>query len=533
MTPRRTTAAPLGPVLGESSKEIQFGKYMLLRKIAVGGMAEVYLAKSFGQFGFEKPVVIKVLLPRLSANEEFREMFVREALMAADFRHPRLCQVYDVGEAAGLYYICMEFVDGVDLTRLVRRARAANHWIPMSIALRIARDLTEGLTYVHNAAAADGVPLNIVHRDVTPQNIMVAFNGQVKLVDFGVAKTSLAEELKRSTLKGKGPYMAPEQWRGNDVDHRADLFAMGIVLYELTVGKRLFKRGNPDMVRRAILSGDITPPSAIRADFPPMLEKVVMRCLALDPADRYQSAAELNEKLDFVSEVEGLGANADEMGRYATELFTGVSRDEVFRPLELTAPGHAAEAAQAIVDAERDLTSDSLELPTPLPSARRHTALHKILLVLLLGGALTAAYGLGTSGWLTDRARKDAPPRLGPGPATASAMSPVMAPGMAPAVVAAGPVPLSGPTPEALKGCTATFGSVTVDSAGHVTTLDPERVAVHCPSKPGPSPGSGPSADPTSRALAADALRAWRFRPIKWGGGPVTTTTPVTLSFGP
>jgi eukaryotic-like serine/threonine-protein kinase len=514
MTEAAEQVTPLGPILGNGSKEISFGKYRLIRKIAVGGMAEVYLAKSFGQFGFEKPVVIKVMLPKLSADEEFVEMFVREALMAADFRHPRLCQVYDVGEAAGLYYICMEFVDGVDLTRIVRQANKSRSPVPMRIALKIARDLTAGLQYVHTAKAANGTSMHIVHRDVTPQNIMVGFDGHVKLVDFGVAKTSLAEELKRATLKGKGPYMAPEQWRGADVDGRADIFALGIVLYEMTVGKRLFKRGDPGRVRRAILSGEVTPPGELRVDYPPSLEKVVLKALSPDPADRYQTAAQMGEDLTHLMVGQGLDASTEETATYMCKLFAGVSRDVVFRPLELTAPGHAATAAAAAAEREQtEISVDVLseEATVILPSPRK-----KWLLALVVGLLLVSAYVLGAVVHGDRNERAGDPSDLAQKGAAAMA-------GMVQRLVPV--VAKPAPVPKELAGCTVAFGAVSVDSAGRVTAVDPHRLHVQCPER------KPDHLSPSLRTLAVDSLADWRFTPVRFRGRSVATTTPLTVEF--
>lgn len=507
MTEAAEQSTLLEPVPGDGNKEISFGKYRLIRKIAVGGMAEVYLAKSFGQFGFEKPVVIKVMLPKLTIDAEFVEMFVREALMAADFRHPRLCQVYDVGEAAGLYYICMEFVDGVDLTRIVRQANKSRSPLPRRIALKIARDLTTGLQYVHTAKSASGSPLNIVHRDVTPQNIMVGFDGHVKLVDFGVAQTSLAEELKRAALKGKGPYMAPEQWRGQNVDGRADIFALGIVLYELTVGKRLFKRGNPDRVRRAILSGEITPPLLERSDYPPVLEGVVLKALALDPDKRYQTAAKLGEDLTELMAEEGLDASTEETATYICKLFAGVSRDQVFRPLELTAPGQAARVAEA---AEQDETNASMEVGVDEPTAILTSPRKKGILALMALALIVGAYALGAvlHGSGTDSVAKTAP----------AAMAPAQQQQVPDAAQPA-------PAPKQLAGCTVAYGAVSVDAGGRVTAVDPHRLHLQCPGRPQAHMSLA------LRALAARTLKGWRFTPVHFRGRPVSTTTPLTVEF--
>jgi serine/threonine protein kinase len=327
---------------------IAFGTYRLVRKIAVGGMAEVYLALGFGQFGFQRRIVVKVLLPRLARHERFVEMFVQEAVLAADFRHPGTVTVFDLGKVGELYYIAMEFVDGVDLMRLVRRCRQTRSPLPLDLVLSVCRKVADTLHAVHGAKDPDGNPLKIVHLDVTPQNLMIGFDGQVKLVDFGVAQALLAEAKAIQALQGKGPYMAPEQWSGDPVDRRADIFALGTVLYELTVGKRLFRRKTPAETRKAILQGEVPRPTWVRSGFLPDLEEVLLRSLAVDPRDRFQDARSLRQAIDAVQQIHGLNRPQEKTAEWMQELFGGLSRDDLWPKLDLNAPGQLSEAQQAM-----------------------------------------------------------------------------------------------------------------------------------------------------------------------------------------
>ena len=340
---------------------IAFGDYRLVRKIAVGGMAEVYLAESYGQFGFKRRMVVKVLLPRLARHNRFVEMFIQEAILAAEFRHPGTVPVFDLGRVGELYYISMEFVDGVDLMRLVRRCRQVSKPIPLDLILSVGRKVADTLYAVHQARDRDGEPLNIVHLDVTPQNLMIGFDGQVKLVDFGVAQSLLAEAQAVQALQGKGPYMAPEQWAGKPVDHRADIFALGTVMYELTVGKRLFRRKTPEETRKAILAGQVPRPSWVRRGFLPDLEEVLLHCLTVNPDDRFPDARMLRQAIEDVQDEHGLQHPQEKMADWMKHLFSGLNRDELWPRLDLDAPGQLTEAQQAMRRSRLNLPAFSME----------------------------------------------------------------------------------------------------------------------------------------------------------------------------
>ncbi|MFL5355204.1 serine/threonine protein kinase [Archangium sp.] len=275
-----------------------FGKYQLLKKLATGGMAEVWLARQKGIEGFAKSVVVKRILPHLAEDREFVDMFGNEARIAARFNHPNIAQVYEFGEANGTYFIAMEFIHGEDLGRVMRKAYNAGGWIARPLAIRIVASACEGLYYAHARTDDNGRPLKVVHRDISPQNILISFDGSVKLVDFGIAKAAdQATATKSGAIKGKFAYMAPEQAAGKPLDHRADIFAIGLVLYELLTGTRPLKRESELGTLQAALECNILPPSQV-ADVPPELDSVVMKALAKTADDRYQNARQLQLALE-------------------------------------------------------------------------------------------------------------------------------------------------------------------------------------------------------------------------------------------
>ena len=242
-----------------------FGKYQLLRKLATGGMAEVWLAQQTGIEDFRRSVVIKRILPHLAEDAEFVQMFLNEAKIAARFSHPNIAQIFDLGRENGSYFIAMEYVHGEDLGRIMRKAWSAGQWLTKPLALRIIAEACQGLFYAHERVdESTGRPLRVVHRDVSPQNILVSFEGSVKLVDFGIAKAADQASLTRSgAIKGKFAYMSPEQASGKPLDHRSDIFALGLVLYELLTGVRPIKRENDLATLQAALECAIDAPSTV------------------------------------------------------------------------------------------------------------------------------------------------------------------------------------------------------------------------------------------------------------------------------
>jgi len=278
------------------------GKYEIVRRLAYGGMAEIYLARVSGIQGFEKHVVLKRILPQFAAREEFLQMFLQEARLAATLDQANIAHVYDIGELGGSYFYTMEYLHGEDLRRIVRHLRHAGGRVPLAHALGIAAGVACGLHYAHEKRGPDGRALGIVHRDVSPSNIVVTFDGDVKLVDFGIAKMTTDPDLTQGRrLKGKVSYMSPEQLHGRAVDRRSDVFSLGVVLFEITTNRRLYSGETEVDVMRAAMEGRVPPPTSIDPAYPQDLEQVVMRALERDPACRHPTARDLQRDIEAVA----------------------------------------------------------------------------------------------------------------------------------------------------------------------------------------------------------------------------------------
>ena len=266
---------------------ITFGKYLLLDRINVGGMAEVFKAKTFGIEGFERIIAIKRILPNMADDEEFINMFVDEARIAVQLSHANIVQIYELGKIENQYYIAMEYVSGKDLRQILDRYRKKEKTLPVPAAAYITSKLCEGLDYAHRKSDPTGRPLNVIHRDVSPQNILVSFEGAVKITDFGIAKAEdRASKTQAGVLKGKFGYMSPEQVRGLEIDHRSDIFAVGILLYEMVTGKRLFIGESDFSTLERVRKAEVIPPSEHNPDLPPEFEQLVMRTLARERDER-------------------------------------------------------------------------------------------------------------------------------------------------------------------------------------------------------------------------------------------------------
>ena len=285
---------------------VKLGKYDLIAKIATGGMAEIHLARSHAAVGVDKIVVVKKLLAEYEGRKDFIDMFLDEARVAASLNHPNVVQMHDFGEVSGSHFMAMEYLDGEDLRRIYKHYAVDKVMLPLRFALHVAAAACAGLHHAHDACGSDGQSLQIVHRDVSPHNIFVTIDGAVKIVDFGIAKAkNRASATKHGTLKGKAPYMAPEQVRNLELDRRCDVYALGVVLYELTTGKRpyILDEASEFALLTAIVKGQVRKPSEVIEDYPPELEEIVMRALALAPADRFQSALEMQSALeDYIVE---------------------------------------------------------------------------------------------------------------------------------------------------------------------------------------------------------------------------------------
>lgn len=277
----------------------EFGRFELLKRLGGSAMGDTYLARQKGLTGFEKFLVIKALSPSLSENDEFVAMFLDEARLAARLQHPNVCQVYDLGLEDGVPFMAVEYVHGVSLAQLHAELVKLDTVLPAALAVRIAAETAAGLHYAHELTDERGRSLEIVHRDVSPSNVLVTFEGCVKLRDFGLARaTNGLNRTHGQSVKGKLAHMAPEQLGNGSVDRRADVFSLGIVLHELLTGKRLFLRPGDVETLAAVISAPIPPPSKFNDEVPPALDEVVLKALARDPTERFHSAQALQLALE-------------------------------------------------------------------------------------------------------------------------------------------------------------------------------------------------------------------------------------------
>ncbi len=323
--PRPAPAASREP----SWRDDQFGPYALIDRVAIGGMAEVFKAKRAGVEGFEKIVALKRILPHLSDNKEFLDMFVDEAKMVAGLAHPNIAQIFDLGRIEKSYYIAMEYVHGRDLRTIMKRAREKGLRMPLDLSLRVVSQVCAALEYAHRKKDERGRPMEIVHRDVSPQNILISFEGDVKLVDFGIAKAATkASNTDRGALRGKLLYMSPEQAWGRPIDRRSDVFSLAIVLYEMvTETKPFIGAGTELTILELVRQCVITPAREINPRVPEALDRVIMKALARDPEERYQDAGQMQRGLErFLRERPPVTAR--DLARFLELLFDRDEREE-------------------------------------------------------------------------------------------------------------------------------------------------------------------------------------------------------------
>ena len=334
----------------------EFGKYVLLSKLAAGGMAVTYRARMTGAAGVTKACVIKQILPHFADDHDFVEMFIGEARVAAGLSHGNIAQVFDFGEVNGQYFIALELVQGQPLSKVLRKAaKAGMGFFPIPLALHVVSKMCDGLDYAHRHIGDDGKPLGLVHRDVSPDNVLISYEGEVKVIDFGIAKATSMVEQKTSpgVVKGKYPYFSPEQAQGRqDLDSRTDVYAAGVVLYEAVCGKRPFE-GEFVTVLPRILAGDFAPPSQVNPAVSPELEDIIYRAMALDRDQRYSTAKELSENLVELLYRDNPRFTPTMLSQLVAHLFTE----------ELTAEGRKVELPPSFAE-------QLVAWQTPGPSAR-------------------------------------------------------------------------------------------------------------------------------------------------------------------
>jgi serine/threonine protein kinase len=276
-----------------------FGKYVLLERVSVGGMAEVFKAKAFGVEGFEKILAIKRILPSMAEDADFIEMFIDEAKICGQLNHANICQIFELGRVSDSHFIAMEYVWGKDVLQMQNRFRKLRQKMKPEMAAYIVCKICEGLDYAHKKKDAQGRPLGIIHRDISPQNILVSYEGELKVIDFGIAKAaSRSSKTQAGVLKGKFGYMSPEQVRGLPLDRRSDLFAIGTILYELLTAERLFYGESDFETLEKVRNVDVLPPTQANPSIPKTLERIIMRALSKDVEGRYQWASEMAEDLN-------------------------------------------------------------------------------------------------------------------------------------------------------------------------------------------------------------------------------------------
>jgi protein kinase-like protein len=331
-----------------ASAQQQIGPYQILGSLARGGMAELFVAQRTGVAGFAKQVVIKRVLPELARDRAFVDMFLAEARLAATLDHQNIVHVHDIGQDAGGYFLAMERLHGADVGAILCTVTRFGGELPPAIAIEIARSACAGLHHAHERRTPDGALIGLVHRDVSPGNLFVTFDGAVKLLDFGIAKAAQSTgppQTRTGALRGKVPYMSPEQCNGEPLDRRSDVFSLSVVLWELTVGARLYGgAGEPELATmKAIADHDARRPSEHRAGYPAELERIVMRGLARDRVVRYQSADELQGELEAYARTAAAWSSAREMARFMAEVFpdrAGAWRDHERRgTVSLLVPG--------------------------------------------------------------------------------------------------------------------------------------------------------------------------------------------------
>jgi len=355
-------------------KPIPFGKYYLLERVNVGGMAEVFKAKAFGVEGFERLLAVKRILPNIAEDKEFIEMFIDEAKIAVQLNHANIAQIFDLGKVEDSFFIALEFVHGKDLRSIFDRGRQVGQIMPIAQACFVIMKVCEGLDYAHNKRDASGRELNLVHRDVSPQNVLVSYEGEIKLIDFGIAKAAgKASKTQAGILKGKFGYMSPEQVRGLPIDRRSDIFSVGIVLYELLTGERLFVGESDFSTLEKVRNVEILPPSTYNRKIPDELERIVLKTLAKDVEDRYQNAIDLHDDLQAFMYTAGEFYSRKDLAAWMKKTFAAEIEEETRKLEEYRAiPAPDPHKFRPVAPPRRPPSLPPSAPPPPPPDALSH-----------------------------------------------------------------------------------------------------------------------------------------------------------------
>ncbi|MBI2894584.1 MAG: phosphate/phosphite/phosphonate ABC transporter substrate-binding protein [Deltaproteobacteria bacterium] len=372
----------VGPA--SATSVVQFGRFELLTRIAKGGMAEIFLARQAGIPGFERLVVVKKILPHLAEEPEFVRMFTEEARLAALISHPNVVQIFDVGCHDGEYFIAMEYIPGMTLAAMCRKARKDERPISVPAALEIVAQACDGLDCAHQLRDMSGAPLGVVHRDISPQNLMVTSGGIVKIVDFGIAKATVGSRgTEVGTLKGKFPYMSPEQVRAEQLDPRSDLFSLGTLSYELLTGRSPFDRPSELQVLQSIVLEDLPRPSAVLSRIPPFVDALVVRAMAKDRDKRFQTAAEMAQKTRVVLEETGSRSSPEILKSEIASRFADLITAERTAVEDAVSSVRTARFTPAMHEAETRLEPSGPAVAARTARRRRLARLGGVLVVLL------------------------------------------------------------------------------------------------------------------------------------------------------
>jgi len=343
---------------------VRVGKYRLLGRIAAGGMAEVFLARAEGPAGFSKLAVVKRVLPHMAEDEEFIQMFLNEAKLVAQLNHPNVIQIFELGQEQGTYFIAMEFIDGPSLRKLAKVARAKREHLPIAPVLRMVSLACEGLGYAHAFADERGVPLKLIHRDISPDNLLLSRQGSVKVADFGIAKAATLPSLTRTgAVRGKLSYMAPEQLRGDVIDHRIDVFALGVVLHELVAGAKPFDTSSEVSTMRSIIEDAPRRIAELRPDAPPGLQPILDRALAKDRDQRYPDCRAFQADLEALLMALGAPVRALDLAALVEGYFPP-GQPTAVQPAPVD-DRPATQAPEAALDADALSIEVGVEPPSP------------------------------------------------------------------------------------------------------------------------------------------------------------------------
>ena len=363
-------------------------RYVDLGLIAAGGMAQVHLARREGPAGFRKRVALKRMLPQLAHDRGFERMFLNEARLAASLDHSNLARVLDFGVLGGRYFLAMEYVHGHDLRTVMHRAATVRPEgvLPLDCSIHVVRSVAAGLHYAHQRSDDQGQPLGLVHRDVSPSNVLVSAEGEVKLTDFGIAKaTRKVDATATNALRGKLAYMSPEQARGEPLDRRSDIYALGIILFELTTGYRQFVGDNQYELINRVAKGAVTMPHDLVPGYPPTLEAIVARALAVHRQDRYSTALELHDALGYFATQQGLRPEGPRLGQLLESMFGQQPLPSLEVPFDSTVP---------LGPATRPRTADDEPVTARREGSRRRgrgIALASLVLGIGVGVGITQA----------------------------------------------------------------------------------------------------------------------------------------------